>query len=45
MVLLSFQESGNEAVFPKGHLRRETGRGEVLTSLKCVKRPRVCALF
>lgn len=42
MVLLFSQELENEAAFPKGHLRKETGQGEVLRRLRHVRRPRVC---
>lgn len=42
MVLLFSQELENEAVFLKGHLRKETGQGEVLRRLKHVRRSRVC---
>lgn len=42
MVLLFSQELENEAAFPKGHLRKETGQGEVLRRLRHVRRLRVC---
>lgn len=42
MVLLFSQELENEAVFPKGHLRKETGQRELLRRLQHVRRSRVC---